>query len=145
MKTLTNLNSIKDIPTLEGLGVLIEFEPQEEDMIPDFENEEDIKEVERKYNAGNMAAWFCAKVTVTYKGLTAEDYLGGCSYNSFKEFTEIDNDYYMDMINTCINEINRQVQSVNFGTQRKWNIRKAKNIINPYDLYIVNSKELQTL
>jgi len=145
MKTLQNITSINEVEKLEDMGVIIEFTPEEEEMQPDYENEEDNQAITDKYNNGNMAAWFCAKVELTYKELSGTDYLGCCSYNSFKEFTTTDKDYYMDMINQCINEINRQVQSVNFGVQRQWNIRKAKNLLRPYGLHIISQKELQTL
>jgi len=144
MKQLQNITSLNEVEKLENLGVIIEFTPEEEETSPDYEEEEN-QAIADKYNSGNMAAWFCAKVTVTYRDLEGTDYLGCCSYNSFKEFTTTENDYYQDMINQCINEINRQVQSINFGVQRQWNIRKAKNLLAPYDLHIVSSKVLQTV
>lgn len=145
MKTLPILKSIKDISEIENLGAEIEFEPQEEDMQPDFEDEEDVKRIEREYGNGNMAAWFCAHVTVRYRGLENDDYLGGCSYNSFKEFTEMDNDYYLDMVNTTIERINSEIKAINFEIQKRWDIRKAKNMIAPYNLYIVSSNILETV
>ena len=144
MKLLKNITSLNEVEILENLGVLIEFTPLEEDIQPDYEEEEN-KTIADKYEKGNLAAWFCAKVELTYKELTGTNYLGCCSYNSFKEFTTTDNDYYIDMINQCINEINRQVESINFGAQRQWNIRKAKNLLNPYGLHIVSSNVLQTV
>lgn len=144
MLQLQNITSLTEVEKLEDLGVIIEFTPEEEEISPDYEEEEN-QAIADKYNSGNMAAWFCAKVTVTYRDLEGTDYLGCCSYNSFKEFTTTDNDYYMDMINQCINEINRQVQSINFGVQRMWNIRKAKNLLAPYGLHIVSSKVLETV
>lgn len=145
MKLLPTIKKLKDIKKLENLGVNIDFEPEEEDTAPDFDNEEDTKQVCNDYDNGNMAAWFCAHVTVTYRDLSGDDYLGGCSYNSFKEFTTLEGEYYQDMINSCIREINRQIESINYGVQRCWNIRKAKNLIKPYDLHIVSSKILQTV
>ena len=145
MTTLPTLKSIKDIPEIENLGVEIEFEPQDEDMQPDFEDEEYVKRIEKEYSNGNMAAWFCAHVTVRYRGLENDDYLGGCSYNSFKEFTEMDNDYYLDMVNTTIERINSEIKAINFEIQKRWDIRKAKNMIAPYNLYIVSSNILETV
>jgi len=117
MKTLPNIETIKDIQLLENLGIDIDFSPEEEDAMPEdsFCEEETIELVREKYNNGNLAAWFCAKVTVSYKDMLESDYLGCCSYGSFKEFTTEENGYYVDMINTCINEINRQIESINFG------------------------------
>jgi len=144
MKQLQNITSLNEVKKLEDLGVIIEFTPEEEEITPDYE-EEVNQAIANKYDNGNMAAWFCAKVAVQYREVEGTDYLGCCSYNSFKEFTTTDKDYYMDMINQCIDEINREVQSINFGVQRKWNIRKAKNLLAPYGLHIVSSKVLQTV
>lgn len=144
MLQLQNITSLTEVEKLEDLGVIIEFTPEEEEISPDYEEEEN-QAIADKYNSGNMAAWFCAKVTVQYRDLEGTDYLGCCSYNSFKEFKSEENGYYQDMINQCINEINRQVQSINFGVQRQWNIRKAKNLLAPYGLHIVSSNQLQTL
>lgn len=147
MKTIPLLNSIKDISLIEKNGVIIVFDPQEEDVSPldQFEDTEQAKEVCEKYNNGNFAAWFCAKVTVKYKGFESTDYLGCCSYNSFKEFTTAENDCFVDMINTCINGINVDIKRSNFETQKFWDIRKAKNLINKYGLFIIGSNKLQTL
>ena len=147
MKQLQLLNSIKDVPNLEKLGVEIEFDPQEEEISPldIFEDATDVEMVCNDYNNGNRAAWFCAHVIVRYKGMESDDYLGCCSYSSFKEFTTADNDYYVSMINQCIQQINKEIESANFHTQRAWNIRKAKNLIAPYNLYIVSTLEVNSI
>lgn len=147
MKTLQLLSSIKDVPNLEKLGVEIEFDPQQEEISPleMFEDAADVEMVCNDYENGNMAAWFCAHVIVKYKGFAADEYLGCCSYKSFKEFTTADNDYYMIMINQCIQQINKEIEDANFHTQKFWNIRRAKNLIAPYNLYIVSTLELHSI
>lgn len=130
---------------LEKLGAEIIFEVQDEDIPTSdlMDNEESIKWVEESYESGNIYAWFCAKITVKYKDLEATDYLGGCSYKSEKDFKN--GGYYYDMVNTCVEEINKDIEDYNQEVQKKWNIRKAKNLIAPYGLYIVASKELVTI
>lgn len=43
----------------------------------------------------NDWAWCCIKVTGNYKGITASDYLGCCSYHSKEDFME--DKYFKDM------------------------------------------------
>lgn len=147
MKQIPNLKSIKDIPKLEKMGVVIEFDPQEEDIniFDQFDDNDTAQEVADRYNSGNFAAWFCAHVIVKYRGFEADDYLGGCSYRSFKEFTNTDNDYYMAMINQCIDQINKDVQFANSETCKFWNIRKAKQLIAPYGLHVVSTLSIHPL
>lgn len=134
MKTIKNIHSVSEISDLEKMGVEIEFTPEECDTNPSdlFENEEDIKQVQNQYNSGNYAAWFCAKVEVKFKGLEFTDYLGGCSYKSFSEFQSDESGYYVDMINTCLHQINSDIEGRNEEVQKAWDIRKAKNLVKPY-------------
>lgn len=147
MRLLPALNSIKQICDLEKLGANVKFSAENEELNPEdhFDNTEDVKYIIEQHEDGNPAAWFCAKVTVSYKDQTETEYLGCCSYNSFQQFTGEENGYYLDMINTCINEINRVIDSINFGIQRQWSIRRAKNILKPYDLFIAASDKIPTL
>ena len=50
---------------------------------------------------GNDAAWFCAKVTAHCAGFHGVDYLGGCSYESFEDFTDRDG-YFVDMVRAAM-------------------------------------------
>ncbi len=137
MKLLSNVYNQEDIKQLENI-VNIEFSAEQEDISPyDQLDEETAKQVCEDAES-NDAAWFCAKVTVSFKDFVESDYLGACSYRSFREFKE--DAYYTDMVNTCINEINRQIESINYGIQRLWDIRRAKNIIGKYDLIITDLK-----
>ena len=47
---------------------------------------------------GDLNRWFTAKVTARYKTWEYSDYLGGCSYNSFADFTDEIDGYYTDMV-----------------------------------------------
>ena len=60
----------------------------------------DIDDICRKIDSGEYV-WFMARVEAYKEGiLLGTDYLGGCLYNSYKEFTE--DAYYEDMVNTAI-------------------------------------------
>ncbi len=125
---------------LDSLNAKIEFEPQEEDISPadQFDDEKTLKWVLEQYNDyGNIYAWFCAKITVKYKGYEATDYLGACSYKDENDFKK--GGYYDDMLNTCIMEINREVSAHNAEIQKKWNIRKANNLVKPYGYLVVQA------
>ena len=145
MKTIKKVQTKKDIEDLENLGVIIEFEPQEEEISPvdQFDNEAAAQKICDRYNNGFLEAWFCAKVTVKYKGLEEDDYLGCCSYKSFKQFTDGITDYYGDMINTCIDQINKDIDFNNSEIIKHWTIRKAKNMVRPYGLIIMSKKALE--
>ena len=147
MKKIENLLSILNIPEAEKQGIIIEFEAQEEDLDVrgQIEDEKEIQNICDSYNRGNLCAWFCAKVTVKYRGYEEDDYLGGCSYSSFDEFLKTDNDYYLQMINDCIDQINKYIESENTDIQKRWNIRRAKNLIKDYDLFIVPNLKMIAL
>jgi hypothetical protein len=95
-----------DHPSVKGLMVVFEAVEEDLDFQDHFSEEEDVKWIENQLNYGNMSAWFCAKLTVKLDGtdLEATDYLGGCSYKSFEEFTDT-KDYFGDMIDTATNEL----------------------------------------
>lgn len=143
MKTL-KFKSLNDVPKLENIGVEIEFEGLDENTpVADLmDNEEQENYVIEQYNNGNAAAWFCAHVTVKYGDFEADDYLGGCSYKSFREFTTEKKGYYQDMISTCIDSINKDISGHNADIQKRWDIRKASNLLAPYGLHIVSSLEI---
>ena len=61
-----------------------------------------IDEILEGIEAGKYA-WFVARVTVSKNGIKlADDYLGGCLYESFDEFVK--DGYYTDMVETAISE-----------------------------------------
>lgn len=122
--------------TLNAIGASIEFTPENEDINPyDQLEDEQAKMVCDEYERGNVFAWFCAKVQVKYRDIEATDYLGCCSYKSEQEFKT--DPYYYDMVNTCIEEVNRDVNAHNADVQKRWNIRKAKSLVRPYGIILV--------
>lgn len=67
----------------------------------DREAENDIRD---QLEDGNDWAWCCAHVRVTYKGiLTADSYLGACSYRDEADFRA--GGYFDDMVSECLEEI----------------------------------------
>lgn len=103
--------------------VTLEIEPEDMDPADSFECEDDIAAIR---NGG--VEWFQAKVAVYFDGREiAADYLGGCAYNSVREFYESHRDrdpmnrncsimravrgdnvcighYFPDMVSTAISE-----------------------------------------
>ena len=92
------------IDTWQWGGWTIQFHAEAEDCSPadSFDDDETVAWVLREYNAGNEAAWFCAKITATHaSGFRGTDYLGCCSYYSFEDFTDTDG-YFADMVHTAM-------------------------------------------
>lgn len=65
-----------------------------------------------RLNDGDISAWFCAHVTVTFGPLSADDYLGACSYDSLEDFTKEKGGYYTDMIDKCVDTLNAQLNEL---------------------------------
>ena len=89
---------------LTDAGIKIVFDALHEDSrISDcFEEQEDIDSITEQYENGNEAAWFLASVKLEFDGIESDtEYLGGCSYASFDEFTGDYNGYFDDMLFTC--------------------------------------------
>lgn len=85
----------KLIHTEDFEGFTIRGYACEEDLNPadHFEDEEVIEGIRSgRYD------WFCAKVTASKNGIKlADDYLGGCCYESVREFFNEVDGYYHDM------------------------------------------------
>lgn len=143
MKTLTfkthrntNVQAKLLAKFLSNPEVEVKFEALNEDMAPDWDNEDDIKRIEREYNNGNFYAWFCAKVTVRYKGFEADEYLGGCSYKSEKDFKE-NSGYYIDMIGQCVNQINKEITDHNNEVCRAFKTRQLKRSAEAMEFILI--------
>jgi len=99
--------------TLEDVTVALEAEEEEEPVRGHFATDEpelDRKEEERilrRLEAGDRWAWFCAKVTVTWNGMSGTDCLGCCSYESEESFRK--DGYYDGMVEEALAELNRKV------------------------------------
>ncbi|HTF27220.1 MAG TPA: hypothetical protein VK625_00170 [Flavitalea sp.] len=133
----------KILQQLEDMGAVIEFTAEEDDITPEdsYMEKESADYVRDQYNSGNPFAWFSGKVTVTYKGMEENDYLGGCSYKSERDFKE-NSGHYFDMVNTCIEAINKEIASNNEETLKRWIIRKAANLVRPFNIALVRESDL---
>lgn len=84
----------------------------------EFETLDYRKEYEKDVADGIAAAvkehglwgWCAVWVTVRYKGFEADDCLGGCSYTDEEDFKSCD--YYTDMVNTCLSNLNEQLNDL---------------------------------
>lgn len=106
MKTLEQLKEL----VLKQATFYIDISPEDsqiEGNVSAVDPETDKEQedfVRSQLDSGNDWAWCIVKVTGEFKGLTAYDYLGGCSYSSEKAFID-NNDHYADMKDRCASEI----------------------------------------
>jgi len=91
----------EEISTYTWGAWTIVFSAREEDFEPDFDDPEALAWVQGERDGGNFAAWFCAKVTAECAGFHGVDYLGGCAYETFADFTDCDG-YFQDMIHAAM-------------------------------------------
>lgn len=78
------------------------------------DNVEEVKQIENEIREKleyNIWAWCCVKVTVTFMGMEGTDYLGACSYDSEEDFIK-NSGYYDQMIDTCIKEIQTELETL---------------------------------
>ena len=133
---------VKQLKELEDIGADVEFEAENETEAPDRDMDENqLKYIREQYENGNEYAWFCAHVKVKFKGWEVDDYLGGCSYKSRKDFIE-NSGYYLDMVNNCIEQINRGIEDYNNSIKRRWELRKAHNICKRYGYVMFEAKQM---
>lgn len=156
MKTITATTFVdrtaNNIICKENDQIEISFEAQPEDISPsDMFDEELMSDLQKTLDNDNDLQycgvshnWFCAKVTVSYKYFEATDYLGGCSYASYDEFVQEENGYFADMVQTCVDEINSEIETINANIQKRWNLRKELSSKGEYLFFLQNRKILKT-
>ena len=66
-------------------------------------------EIIERLNDGDEWAWACVKVTVTEptSGLSADDYLGCCTYKDEAEFRK--DGYFDDMVSNCMTKLQKRI------------------------------------
>lgn len=99
---------------LIGLGYEIFFNPTEETMRVEgqFDSTE-TEEIIRNIDNGKVSAWFISEVRLKYKSIESDsEYLGCCSYSEFDDFTGQDNDYFDDMLRTCLDNLENQLKEL---------------------------------
>lgn len=85
-----------------GFTIELAMCPEEAQPDWDFGTEEDKENTLRKIDNGSLL-WFVARVTASRKGVRlGTDYLGGCCYESVKDFMQ--DGYYTNMIDTAVSE-----------------------------------------
>lgn len=95
--------------------VTLECLPEDTDPADNFADPEDVAFARRD----DPWAWFCAKVTVSFDGFSATDYLGGCSYHSEDDFKK-PGGYYTDMIHCCCVDLVAQLMAARETLTRIW-------------------------
>lgn len=65
----------------------------------------------RRLDCGDIWAWADVTVTISFHGLSASDYLGGCSYGSEKNFRE-SSGYFDDMCAEALTNLNAQLLAI---------------------------------
>lgn len=105
------------LPSIKDVEFTIECLPEEQPIKGNAISTGDEDEDQRVENAifqqldnGNEWAWCCVKVTASYRGLTAEDYLGCCSYADKKDFEK--DMYFKDMKQTTYKELIKQIENL---------------------------------
>ena len=95
------------VPLYVQDGYIVCFESLPEDMDFDSYWMEECGYTEAEVNAIRDCAWFVAKVSLWREGVeVACDYLGACCYKMEADFyTVYRDDYFMDMVNTCFQEV----------------------------------------
>jgi hypothetical protein len=68
------------------------------------------KQILDSANAGNIYAWFIAKVTADWKGVKGVDYLGGCSYESEENFKACG--YWEDLKQSAYDDLINQLELI---------------------------------
>jgi hypothetical protein len=92
-------------------------EPEDRTYKGEFENADGApdREVEewiaKELRSGNEWAWCSAHVVVHFGELKGEDWLGGCSYESKKDFMQ-PNGYYDSMIDEAVDALAKQIEAV---------------------------------
>lgn len=122
-----------NITCKENDEIEITFEALQEDISPsDQFDMSEMKKFQKVLDndselqyCGVSHNWFCAHVTVKYKGFEGEDYLGACSYKSYDDFVKRKDDYFVDMVSTCVDSINAEIEARNAEIRRNLELRKA--------------------
>lgn len=78
--------------------------PEHESYRAQIDDATSVAWIEDQIDRGNVWAWCSVKVSVSYRGLTCDEHLGGCSYESEESFVT-GSGYYDDMVKTALTEL----------------------------------------
>jgi hypothetical protein len=71
-----------------------------------------VNNIISQLNDGNEWAWCSVNVKAKWKGLEGNDYLGGCSYESEKDFI-VNSGYYQDMKQIAYDDLISNLEDLN--------------------------------
>lgn len=99
---------------------LPEDTPIRGNLIESGDDEFDVQQEDiaiEQLNDGNQWAWCAVQVVGRYKGLTADDYLGCCSYRNKADFMQ-PGGYYYDMQELVRAELQAQLDDILEGVDK---------------------------
>lgn len=100
--------------TAAGFDIVFSVTPELSEPDWDFGTEEDKQETLNRIERGDLA-WFVARVQAFKHGvLLGTDYLGGCCYDSPKQFVE-SSGYYGDMVEAAVEEARYKIEKLCSG------------------------------
>jgi len=106
-----SLEKLKSLATIKFEAIQEDF-PLSEDFDPEVAEALNA-EILEKYDYFPNPLWFCAKVTAAFAGITSDpEYLGGCSYNSYEDFTSEVGGYYEEMVLMSLKNLMDQLTAV---------------------------------
>lgn len=91
--------------------IKLDIEPEDQNYRNQFDDPTCVKWIADQLARGNEWAWCTVKVTASYKGLEASDYLGGCSYENRAAFVQ-GGGYYDDMVTTALTELAQDLEKL---------------------------------
>lgn len=84
------------------------FTTEDENPEDQARNESMVEDIERRLADGDLWAFGCVTVTVSWEGMSASDVLGGCSYDDEADFRK-DEGYFGDMVDEALRRLNADV------------------------------------
>lgn len=105
---------MKKVVSYEGFDIYFETEEEFESIREHFIDECGWSKEQYASLLSSKPKWFCAHVVAKKAGIElGEAYLGGCCYNSHKEFyTTYFDDYFKDMMKDAVNEAKTRLPAV---------------------------------
>jgi hypothetical protein len=96
--------------TLKNLSIEVDAFPEDFGPEGQFDDPKDLALVKKRM-ARSVWGWCSVRVRAKWKGLTAVDYLGGCSYKSEEDFIKTSG-YYEDMVATVKADLREQALDI---------------------------------
>ena len=91
--------------------ITFEIEPEDRGFHGEVDDPECVKWIADQLARGNEWAWCTVKVSASYRGFVAHDYLGGCSYENRAAFMQ-PGGYYDDMVTAALTELAQEFEKI---------------------------------